>query len=120
MREADDGEEREGKAIEEGGKKKHKFGITMFHSLHCLGIMRGGVQELFREMEELQKGKGMEMDEDERVLGRRAGTGTGHNFGHKEHGDPLHWLHCFDYLRQVCMMFYLFPSSSPPLYVNNP
>ncbi|RAL62701.1 hypothetical protein DID88_004544 [Monilinia fructigena] len=29
--------------------------------------------------------------------------GTGHDFGHAEHGDPLHWLHCFDYLRQTIL-----------------
>ncbi|TGO86839.1 hypothetical protein BPOR_0273g00180 [Botrytis porri] len=107
----------EGKRGEVQKGKKHKYGITMFHSLHCLGIMRGGVQELFREMvelkievEELKMGK-MEDDEDEESKVRReqkkkkagGGHGHGHDFGHMEHGNPLHWLHCFDYLRQTVL-----------------
>lgn len=106
----------EGKKGEVQKGKKHRYGITMFHSLHCLGIMRGGVQELFREMEELKmeveelKMEKMEDDEEAESKMRRGqqkkraggGHGHGHDFGHMEHGDPLHWLHCFDYLRQVC------------------
>ncbi|APA08442.1 predicted protein [Sclerotinia sclerotiorum 1980 UF-70] len=110
-----DGEKRigeeKGAAGEEVKKNKHKYGITMFHSLHCLGIMRGGVQELFREMEELKMKVGeLEMGDmgrrekggtEEGRTGKRAGEG--HHFGHLEHGDPLHWLHCFDYLRQTIL-----------------
>ncbi|KAG4032579.1 hypothetical protein MFRU_006g00500 [Monilinia fructicola] len=96
--------------------EKHKYGITMFHSLHCLGIMRMGVQELFREMEELKvevegskgdmggMGRG-DGDGDGKVRenAKKVRGGTGHDFGHAEHGDPLHWLHCFDYLRQTIL-----------------
>ncbi|ESZ91948.1 hypothetical protein SBOR_7657 [Sclerotinia borealis F-4128] len=90
---------------EEGNKqmRKLKYGITMFHSLHCLGIMRGGVQELFREMGELRgevEGEGMDMGKRGKEKEKR---GAGHDFGHMEHGDPLHWLHCFDYLRQTIL-----------------
>ncbi|KAJ8062728.1 hypothetical protein OCU04_007992 [Sclerotinia nivalis] len=107
------GREGEGKdvASEEDKKNKHKYGITMFHSLHCLGIMRGGVQELFREMEELKMEMGElkmgDMGKREKRDGeggrREKRAGAGHNFGHLEHGDPLHWLHCFDYLRQTIL-----------------
>ncbi|KAM0124924.1 hypothetical protein ACHAO1_010843 [Botrytis cinerea] len=107
----------EGKKGEVQKGKKHRYGITMFHSLHCLGIMRGGVQELFREMEELKmeveelKMEKMEDDEEAESKMRRGqqkkraggGHGHGHDFGHMEHGDPLHWLHCFDYLRQTVL-----------------
>ncbi|TGO47620.1 hypothetical protein BCON_0270g00170 [Botryotinia convoluta] len=110
-------ENAEGKKGEVQKGKKHKYGITMFHSLHCLGIMRGGVQELFREMEELKMeveelkmGKVEDDEEMESEVRReqkkkRAGGdhGHGHDFGHMEHGDPLHWLHCFDYLRQTVL-----------------
>ncbi|KAF7893620.1 uncharacterized protein EAF02_001158 [Botrytis sinoallii] len=115
-------ENTEGKKGEVQNRKKHKYGITMFHSLHCLGIMRGGVQELFREMEELkmevaelkmgkrEDDEEMEDDEERESKMRReqkkragGGHGHGHDFGHMEHGDPLHWLHCFDYLRQTVL-----------------
>lgn len=117
----------DGNAEGKGEKKKHKYGITMFHSLHCLGIMRGGVQELFREMEDLrmeveelggregmEKIKGREMGRKPREMREKEGNemgkreGAGHDFGHTEHGDPLHWLHCFDYLRQVSRLTVLF------------
>ncbi|KAA8565466.1 hypothetical protein EYC84_009326 [Monilinia fructicola] len=78
--------------------------------------MRMGVQELFREMEELKvevegskgdmggMGRG-DGDGDGKVRenAKKVRGGTGHDFGHAEHGDPLHWLHCFDYLRQTIL-----------------
>ena len=57
------------------------------------------MQELFREIEDLGNGAGM--DGMAKRGGKGQGKGSGKDFGHSEHGDPLHWLHCFDYLRQV-------------------
>ncbi|KAH8817354.1 hypothetical protein F5884DRAFT_663008 [Xylogone sp. PMI_703] len=49
-------------------------GISMFHQLHCLQMIRSALQE----------------------------SSGGKHQGHSEAGSlrPAHWLHCFDYLRQ--------------------
>lgn len=56
-------------------------GITMFHQLHCLGMIRNAIQELMID-------KPMNM---ENVIGRRHGL----------HFHQEHWVHCLDYLVQV-------------------
>jgi Mycotoxin biosynthesis protein UstYa len=79
--------------VREMNGEKHLFGITMFHQLHCLQMIRMAIQNL--------------------TLG--PSTNSSHN-GHSlkiRHGEPgemdkemdengpQHWQHCFDYLRQV-------------------
>jgi hypothetical protein len=64
---------------------RHDYGISMYHSLHCLIIMRSVIQGLHGEIAKLNGDEEMAGDHD-----------------HGEHADPVHWLHCFDYLRQVC------------------
>ncbi|PQE29572.1 Tat pathway signal sequence protein [Rutstroemia sp. NJR-2017a BBW] len=71
--------------LDENGTQ-HKYGISMYHSLHCLIMMRSAIQGLYREIERLNGGENMAGDHD-----------------HGEHGDPTHWLHCFDYLRQIIL-----------------
>lgn len=56
------------------------FGITMFHQLHCLQLLRIGLQQAHHENE---------------------GDAVTDSLGHDMHANPEHYLHCLDYLRQV-------------------
>ncbi|KAK9771972.1 hypothetical protein AB5N19_06973 [Seiridium cardinale] len=73
-----------------GVNRKH--GISMFHQLHCLGMMRDAVQDMT-----------------ERLTAAEKPGPHGHAEKRGSHGlhDPLahddHWLHCFDYLRQAIL-----------------
>jgi hypothetical protein len=61
-------------------------GVSMFHQLHCLQMIRMAFQDLL--------GVGSEgMDMDKRHGKAKLGEGEGVT--------ELHWTHCLDYLRQV-------------------
>lgn len=64
---------------------KHLYGLSMFHQLHCLAMIRSAFQGYSKSNSEL------------------ASHASHHNngVGHDE-SEADHWLHCFDYLRQVC------------------
>jgi hypothetical protein len=72
--------------------KERKNGISMFHQLHCLGMMREAVQDLTERLATAESGMPMSS--------RRAAAGGAHGL-HDPTAEPDHWLHCFDYLRQV-------------------
>ncbi|KAI0133905.1 hypothetical protein BJ170DRAFT_590908 [Xylariales sp. AK1849] len=71
---------------------ERKYGISMFHQLHCLGMMRDAVQDMT-----------------ERLAASEKSAPHTHSDTRGTHGihDPLaedvHWLHCFDYLRQAIL-----------------
>lgn len=110
-------------------------GLTMFHQLHCLSMIRGALQEQKREMDMLsEKGRVVagtdrrrSEDAGEDLFGVRKRSGDGDDLfgvrrkrsgkseedlfgvrrkrsqeGHS--GAPEHYLHCFDYLVQVCFV----------------
>lgn len=64
----------------------HGHGISMFHQLHCLQIMRAAYQEMEEKVEGMRKER-REVQEEKPHMHMHLGKG--------------HWLHCFDYLRQV-------------------
>ena len=74
------------------------WGVTMFHSIHCLGLIRGFVQE------------------------RLNMTNPKHKHGHGHSGDDIgHIGHCFSYIAQVskshryhCLRHWLILGSSVP------
>ncbi|KAK5997738.1 hypothetical protein PT974_00095 [Cladobotryum mycophilum] len=69
--------------------QRHHFGISMFHQMHCLIMIRGAVQALYSKLEQA----GIEIpDVEERG-----------EHSHADHFDSNHWLHCFDYLRQTLL-----------------
>ena len=61
--------------------KKEAWGISMFHQIHCLSMMRTAYQSLL-------------LGEDSEHSHGRAENGTMHEI-------PEHITHCYDYLRQV-------------------
>ncbi|KAF3002135.1 hypothetical protein E8E14_001761 [Neopestalotiopsis sp. 37M] len=74
--------------------KERKNGISMFHQLHCLGMMREAVQDLTERLAAAESGMPMSS--------RRAAAGEAHGL-HDPTAEPDHWLHCFDYLRQTIL-----------------
>jgi hypothetical protein len=75
-------------------------GLTMFHQLHCLQMIRAAIQNLQVE------GKDLEADLDLQENGMIGDMGMEHNTKNKvkRHGphlDQEHWVHCLDYLMQV-------------------
>jgi len=82
-------------------KQKHSTGISMFHQLHCLGMIRGAIQTLYARIEELEGGaKHTHGDH----VSHRRGDGN-ESSGHDHLAGHDHWTHCFDYLRQVIILF---------------
>lgn len=99
-------------------------GLTMFHQLHCLGMIRGALQEnMGRKEMEMDSSKGKivagtdrrrSQDEEElfgvrrkRDVKRRESEEDLFGVRRRKRGDshagaPDHYLHCFDYLVQVC------------------
>ncbi|KAF1992170.1 hypothetical protein K402DRAFT_128 [Aulographum hederae CBS 113979] len=89
-------------------------GITMFHQLHCLQMIRGGIQELESETKrlKLRQVTGRHGDEeDEHTIPDPGTTGEDedddeavsegiHDGGHGGTHDSKHWVHCLDYLMQ--------------------
>jgi len=86
--------------LTEKGKKKHSTGISMFHQLHCLGMLRGAIQTLYSRIEELEwerdthGSNDLHQHESEKLSSHKHARHD-HFAGHD------HWAHCFDYLRQV-------------------
>ena len=70
----------------EADGKRHVSGISMFHQLHCLQMLRAKLFQ-FREQ----------------ALGAPDPAEPDHNGSKHSHHpiDDKHWLHCLDYLRQV-------------------
>lgn len=66
----------------------HGHGISMFHQLHCLQIMRAAYQEMEEKVEGMHHER-REVQEEKPHMHMHLGKG--------------HWLHCFDYLRQVSL-----------------
>ena len=76
----------EGDDDDGNSKTVHKNGISMFHQLHCLTLLRGAIQRM--------------VDQNHTMSGQQQhGGGNQHS---SEHWSQDHYLHCFDYLRQVC------------------
>lgn len=69
-------------------------GISMFHQLHCLAMIRGALQRTLNEDGAMEMGGD---DEDE--------TASGHDH---HSGDKTHWVHCLDYIRQVSLVVHKF------------
>ena len=65
--------------------KRHLYGISMFHQLHCLQLIRAKVQDLWPN----------------RTSEERVGHGRGHRTHHHHGVAEDHFMHCLDYLRQV-------------------
>jgi hypothetical protein len=74
----------DGFLVREIDSKRQNWGISMFHQLHCLQVIRTELQLLMNltTLQELQPKK--------------------YPRGVKEHHDSGHVVHCVDYLRQVC------------------
>jgi hypothetical protein len=68
-------------------------GVTMFHQLHCLQLLRIALQQSASAENGNGDGDGHEM-----------GTVKDAK-GHDMHANSLHYLHCLDYLRQVSFFF---------------
>ncbi|KAK3348899.1 hypothetical protein B0T25DRAFT_481219 [Lasiosphaeria hispida] len=64
-------------------------GVSMFHQLHCLGMIRTALQSVVEEVEDLRAAVG----------GIQKGNLKREN-DHQDHHSRIHFLHCFDYLRQ--------------------
>ena len=56
------------------------YGISMFHQLHCLTVLRGLI---FPE------------------TSQHHGLSTSPSHSGDDHEDAVHWAHCFDYIAQV-------------------
>jgi hypothetical protein len=69
-------------------------GISMFHQLHCLEMLRKAVQQFDAEIAALKANH---------TLPRRVVEDSREDAEHQGHSsfDERHWMHCFDYLRQV-------------------
>ncbi|KAK1245989.1 hypothetical protein MKX07_005058 [Trichoderma sp. CBMAI-0711] len=79
----------------------HRYGLSMFHQLHCLGMIRGAMQAA------------LGIKGSHSVLrSRHTDESVDMHPSDDDHGDPAHWLHCFDYLRQVRLASFLFRAGS--------
>jgi hypothetical protein len=73
-------------------------GITMFHQLHCLQMIRGTIQDL---MAGRPVGSRMDGKLDEDTKHAKHSHQYLDDFGvRKRHLDQEHWVHCLDYLMQ--------------------
>jgi hypothetical protein len=78
-------------------------GITMFHQLHCLQMIREAFQDLMEGKKVLES----EMDDEDEMgagdVGKEHGVKRKRSIGkrHGPHLDQDHWVHCLDYLMQV-------------------
>lgn len=73
-------------------QSRHDYGISMYHQLHCLQMIRSAIQDLQSQVE---GGSAMEHG-DSNMAHSHPRNGASHS-----HLESHHWLHCFDYLRQV-------------------
>lgn len=78
-----------------------KLGISMFHQLHCLAMLREEMQNLHEVIDAAAMGKSPAMHNDEHQRGLRDGPVVDTDAGRVKHHDQKHTMHCFDYLRQV-------------------
>ena len=68
------------------GKVWDVGGVSMFHQLHCLQMIRAGIQDLQNENKQM----------------KRSPHGGEHEHGSSNGmNDTIHWAHCLDYLMQV-------------------
>ncbi|KAJ3497270.1 hypothetical protein NLG97_g2031 [Lecanicillium saksenae] len=81
------------------------LGISMFHQLHCLGMIREEMQHLHQIINDLNTGGSGDMTtaKDHRRKGRRHSDGLDLDAGRPAHHDQKHTMHCFDYLRQTIL-----------------
>ncbi|ETS84405.1 hypothetical protein PFICI_02430 [Pestalotiopsis fici W106-1] len=93
---------------------ERKNGISMFHQLHCLGMMREAVQSLTERLAAAEAGMSSSSSSHS---SRRAAMGGSHGL-HDPEAEPDHWLHCFDYLRQVSFCNFVFYFLSMIFQVN--
>ncbi|KAL7941846.1 hypothetical protein V8C42DRAFT_333888 [Trichoderma barbatum] len=67
----------------------HQYGLSMFHQLHCLAMIRAAMQDALNLPESTSK------------------TQSRHKHHAHKNGSVFdtsdHWLHCFDYLRQTIL-----------------
>lgn len=68
---------------QEGRGQKQGYGISMFHQLHCLQMVRTKLQTMTSHM----------------AAGGESGQREQH--AHQHHVDDDHVFHCLDYIRQV-------------------
>jgi hypothetical protein len=73
--------------VREKNQTRHDYGISMYHQLHCLQMIRTAIQDLQSQIgEQSQNHNNMHHDRSQAL---------------NDHPGPMHWLHCLDYLRQV-------------------
>ncbi|TQV99555.1 hypothetical protein IF1G_01770 [Cordyceps javanica] len=85
-------------------KKTHntdKLGISMFHQLHCLGMIREEMQHLHHVIE-ASRARGSAYAQIHQMA-RRHSDGVDLDSGRPAHHDEEHTMHCFDYLRQTML-----------------
>ena len=87
-------------------------GISMFHQLHCLGMIRTAIQDLKYGKDEtngadkkkattMGKINGLPVYDEEDDFGVRRRRSVRMEKEHGAHDEHKHWLHCLDYLVQV-------------------
>jgi hypothetical protein len=77
-------------------------GLTMFHQLHCLQMIRAAIQDLSEGNKELEA----DLDSEEDVKMGDVGMEHSTKIKQRRHGphlDQEHWVHCLDYLMQVSL-----------------
>lgn len=80
--------------VTEADQSETAYGISMFHQLHCLQMIRGAIQNLQRRADK-------NLPEDRAEDSDHAQPPHTHTGLAPSHQDPDHWEHCLDYLRQV-------------------
>ena len=75
-----------GFVLKQKGKSWDVAGVSMFHQLHCLAMIREGIQVLQHENQHLK---------------RSPHGGTHDHDSSQPMNDTIHWAHCLDYLMQV-------------------
>ena len=74
----------------------HRYGISMFHQIHCVAMLRKVVQSLMSGAKAGSTAHAMHGSYMNKKDSPSGNYGAAHN-----DLDSEHWLHCFDYLRQV-------------------
>jgi hypothetical protein len=78
--------------VKEKDQSRHEYGISMYHQLHCLQMIRSAIQDLQSQA----RGDDPAEHDHTNTLGDQ-----GHSQHSHSHPGEMHWLHCLDYLRQV-------------------
>lgn len=82
--------------------KTDKMGISMFHQLHCLAMIRDEMQYLSSIIDAVKEAAIFKGEwEPKEPVERRHGHKSNMDLGNPGHHGQTHVLHCFDYLRQV-------------------